>query len=176
MKVLFIIAQKNFRDEELFETKDELEEAGISVDVASITTETAFGMLGKTFIPDLAVKDAKVDDYDAIVVIGGAGSPMLANHKEVIDLLQSAQQKGKLIAAICFGPIVLAKAGILRGKRATVWSSPAFQQSIKALEAGGCKYESKEKIVHDKNLITAFGPDQAKGFGQAIIAKLKEKS
>jgi putative intracellular protease/amidase len=72
--------------------------------------------------------------------------------------------------------MVLAKAGVLRGKRATVWTSPAFPQSVRALEAGGCKYESKEKIVHDVNLITAFGPDFAKQFGKAIADKLKEKS
>jgi len=173
VKVLLIIAQKNFRDEELFETKAELEKNGITVDVASITTETAIGMLGKTAKPDLAVNDANVDDYSAIVVIGGAGSPTLANHNEVIDLLQSAQAKNKLIAAICLAGMVLAKADVLRGKRATVWTSPAFPQSVRALEAGGCKYVDK-KLVEDKNLITAFGPDQAKQFGKAIADKLKE--
>jgi protease I len=173
MRVLMIIAQKNFRDEELFETKAELEKEGITVDVASITTETAFGMLGKTATPDLAVQDANVDDYAAIVVIGGAGSPLLANHNEVIDLLQDAQRKGKLIASICLAGMVLAKAGVLKGKRATVWSSPAFQQSIKTLEAGGCKYVDK-KIVEDVNLVTAFGPDQAKQFGKAIADKLRK--
>ena len=173
MRVLMIISQKNFRDEELFETKAELEKEGITVDVASITTETAFGMLGKTATPDLAVQDANVDDYAAIVVIGGAGSPLLANHNEVIDLLQDAQRKGKLIASICLAGMVLAKAGVLKGKRATVWSSPAFQQSIKTLEAGGCKYVDK-KIVEDVNLVTAFGPDQAKQFGKAIADKLRK--
>ncbi|MEM2874194.1 MAG: DJ-1/PfpI family protein [Candidatus Nanoarchaeia archaeon] len=173
MKALLIIAQKNFRDEELFETREELEKVGISVDVASITTEMAYGMLGKTYMPDLAVKDAKVDAYDAIVVVGGAGSPQLANYPEVIKLLQVAQQKGKLLAAICLGPMVLAKAGVLKKKRATVWTSPAFPQSVRALEAGGCKY-STEKLVQDDNLITAFGPDQARQFGRAIAEKLKE--
>ncbi len=175
MKALLIIAQKNFRDEELFETKAELEKNGITVDVASITTETAFGMLGKTATPDLAVTDANVDDYSAIVVIGGAGSPLLANHNEVLDLLQDAQRKGKLIASICLAGMVLAKAGVLRGKRATVWTSPAFPQSVRTLEAGGCKYVDK-KIVEDVNLVTAFGPDQAKEFAKAIARKLKEKT
>lgn len=174
MKALLIIAQKGFRDEELFETKEELEKAKIDVDVASLTADISYGMLGKTYKPNLAVRDADVERYQAIVIIGGPGSPQLANHSEVISLLQTAQQKGKLIAAICLGSMVLAKAGVLRGKRATVWTSPAFPQSVRALEAGGCKYEGKEKIVHDKNLITAFGPDFARQFGKAIALKLKE--
>ena len=175
MKAILIIAQAGFRDEELFYTKEELEKNNIEADVASITTETAKGMLGKTCKPDLAVKDVNVDDYDAIIVIGGSGSPQLASHPEVISLLKAAQEKKKLIAAICLGPMVLAKAGILRGKRATVWNSPAFQQSIQALEAGGAKYVSTEKVVHAENIITAFGPDQAREFGKAIAGKLEEK-
>jgi len=174
MKVLLIVAQKGFRDEECFQTKEELEKEGLEVKVASITTNVALGMLGGSIEPDLAVKDAKVDDYDCIAVIGGSGSPGLANRPEVLNLLQSAQDKNKLIAAICLAPMVLAKAGVLKGKKATVWSSPAFQQSIKAIEAGGATY-SNDKIVEDGNLITAFGPAVARDFGKAIAAKLKEK-
>jgi protease I len=174
MKALMIIAPKGFRDEELFETKEELENAGIKVEVASITKDTCQGMLGKTYKPDLAVKDANVNNYDAIIIVGGAGSPSLANYNEVLDLLRSAQAKTKLIAAICLGPMVLAKAGILQGKRATVWSSPAFQQSIKTLEAGGAKYTT-EKVVQDGTIITAFGPDFARQFGKTIAQKLKER-
>lgn len=172
MKALLIIAQKNFMDKELFETKEELEKAGISVKVASITTDISPGMLGGTYKPDLAVRDADIEEYQAIVIIGGAGSPLLANHEEVIKLLQAAHQKGKLLAAICLGSMVLAKANVLRGKRATVWNSPVQQLGVKALEASGCKYVDK-KIVEDNNLITAFGPDQAKQFGKAIAEKLK---
>jgi protease I len=173
MRALLIIAQKNFRDEELFDTKAELEKAGIEVDVASITTDNAISMFEKTVRPDLAVKYANINNYDALVLVGGAGSPVLANHKEVIDLIKAAQEKGKLIAAICVAPAVLAKAGVLKGKRATVWCSPANRNFIKVLEDEGAKY-STDKIVHDKNLITAFGPDQSKEFGKAIAAKLKE--
>jgi putative intracellular protease/amidase len=46
---------------------------------------------------------------------------------------------------------------------------------VRALEAGGCKYVDK-KIVEDVNLVTAFGPDQAKEFAKAIARKLKEKT
>ncbi|MCX6774464.1 MAG: DJ-1/PfpI family protein [DPANN group archaeon] len=173
MRVLMIIAQKGFRDEELFETRTELEKEGIEVDVASITTDNALSMFERNVKPDLAVRYAKIDDYDALVLVGGSGAPVLANHKEVIDLIKAAQEKGKLIAAICVAPAVLAKAGILKGKRATVWSSPANRNFVKVIEDEGAKY-STDKIVHDKNLITAFGPDQSKEFGKAIAAKLKE--
>ena len=163
MKALMIIAQNNFRDEELSEPKEILESAGIDVTVASITTGAATGMLGMKVTPDLAVKDAKVDDYDAIVVIGGAGSPELANHKEVLDLLVDAESAGKVIGSICMGPTVLAKAGILKGKKCTVFSSGAD-----AVKAGGAVYTSQDVVV-DGKLVTATGPEVAKAFGKKLV-------
>ncbi|MBW2980723.1 DJ-1/PfpI family protein [Candidatus Woesearchaeota archaeon] len=163
MKALMIIAQNNFRDEELTEPKAVLEGAGIEVQVASITTNTAKGMLGMEVTPDLAVKDANVDDYDAIVVIGGAGSPELANHKEVLDLLVDAESKGKIIGSICMGPTVLAKAGILKGRKATVFSSGADD-----VKAGGAVYINQDVVV-DGKLVTAVGPAAAKAFGTKLV-------
>ncbi|MGB9675061.1 MAG: DJ-1/PfpI family protein [Candidatus Nanoarchaeia archaeon] len=173
MKVLMIVAQKNFRDEELFHTKEELEKAGHEVKVASLSTASAVGMLGAIVKPDLAVKDAKVDDFAAIVIVGGSGSPELAEHKEVLNLIKDAAEKGKILAAICLGPVVLAKAGILEGKKATVWSSPAYTEPIKTLTQHGAKY-SKENIVESGKIITASGPQWARDFGKAIARKLSE--
>jgi len=166
---LFIIAQNGFRDEELFDPKDVLENAGIKCTIASITTDAAQGKLGAIVMPDLAVKEAKLDDYDIIIVIGGPGAPELAKHKEVISLLQAAKQKGKNLAAICIAPTILAKAGVLQGKKATVWESP---ESIKMLEEGKAIFTKKDVVVEDK-LVTANGPAAAREFGRKIVAMLE---
>ena len=168
MKALLIIAQNNFRDEELSEPKAVLESAGIEVTVASITTNAAKGMLGMEVTPDLAVKDANADDYDAIVVIGGAGSPELANHQEVLDLLVDAAGKGKIIGSICMGPTVLAKAGILQGRKATVFSSGADD-----VKAGGAIYTNQDVVV-DGKLVTATGPAVAKAFGKKLVEVMSQ--
>jgi len=167
--VLFIIAQKDFRDEELTQPRAILEEAGHKVRVASPTGETATGMLGLTVRPDLAVKEANLDDYDMVVVVGGTGSPELANYPEVLNLISSAYDAGKPIGAICLGPMVLAKAGVLRGKRATVSSSA---ESLTALAEGGAVV-TYDPVARDGNIITANGPGAATAFGNELARVLK---
>jgi protease I len=168
-KVLFIIAQTNFRDEELFKPKAILENAGYAVEVASITIDTATGMLGAKVKPDLAIKDANINDYALIVVVGGSGAPELANRPEVLNLLNQAKNNDKKIAAICLGPMVLAKAGVLQGKQATVFKTP---DSIAALKNGGAIFVGQDVVV-DTDIVTANGPGAAAEFGNELVKLLK---
>lgn len=162
--VLLIIAQKGFRDEELLDTKSALAAAGKSSDVASITTAQATGSLGATVTPDLTVKEAINKSYKAVVVIGGQGSLALVGYPEVIKVLRQADSSNKVVAAICAGPVVLAKAGVISGKKATVFPD---RQLIAAVEAAGAKYISEEVVV-DGRLVTGSGPRAARKFGEAI--------
>ena len=171
MRVLFIIAQQNFRDEELLEPKAILQEAGHRVNVASISTETATGMLGATIRPDLSVSEAVPDDYDMIVVVGGTGSPELAEHMEVLDLLRAADVKRKSLAAICLGPTILARAGVLNGVRATVYMT---EESREIMLEGGAEL-SEGPVVTDGRFVTANGPKAAREFGDALVALLNKK-
>jgi len=169
MRALFIIAQHDFQDHELMDSKEVLEDAGIGCDVASITTDAANGNLGMIMMPDLEVKHADAKDYDIIIVIGGPGAPQLAKHKEVISLLQEAKKRDKKLAAICIAPIILAKAGVLEGKKATVFETP---ESVKILQEGKAIYTPKAVVVDDK-LVTANGPAAAREFGRKITEMLR---
>jgi len=167
-KILFVIAQNNFRDEEYLVPKEIFEKNNIEVVTASITTGPATGMLGAIVNPDIAVKDGNIADYDAVVIAGGQGAPMLAEHDEVINLVKEAESKGKVIAAICIAPIILAKAGILEGKKATVFS---FEDHINTLKSNGAEYVD-EVVVVDGRIITGNGPDAAEEFGNEIARLL----
>lgn len=162
---LFIIAQINFRDEELLEPKKILELNGIKCFVASITKEMAVGMLGLEVIPDFAVNEVKAAAFDLIIVVGGQGSPSLANYPEVFRILHEAKALGKGIASICLGGVVLAKSGVLNGFKATVFPSP---DAIKCLKEYGARYIPID-IVADGQILTATSPKVAKQFGQALI-------
>jgi len=168
-RILFIIAQNSFRDEELAKPKQILKKAGYSYDVASITTEHAIGMLGTVIKPDLAVKDANVNNYALIVVVGGSGAPSLVNYPEVLDLLARAKNESKKLGAICLGPMVLAKAGVLNGRRATVFQIP---ESIAALQEGNATFVDKNVVVDDW-LVTANGPGASDEFGNALVELLQ---
>jgi len=168
-KVLFIIAPENFRDEELLVPKSFLEAKGVECQVASITTQTATGSMGAEVTPDLAVKDANPADYNAVIVIGGPGSPALANYPEVIDLLKSVDQASQVLAAICIAPTVVAKAGLVKNKKVTCFETEETPNIIS--EAGGT-YTGK-KVTRDGNLITANGPAAAKKFAKTIYNAIK---
>jgi protease I len=164
--VLFIIAQKNFRDEELSVPKNILEDASYRCDVASITTEPAKGMLGIIVKPDLAVKNVSAGNYELVVVIGGGGSPALMNYPEVLSVVRNA----KKIAGICLGPMTLAKAGVLNGKKATVFETA---ESKRLFEQEGAIF-LKQDVVVDGDIVTANGPEAAEEFGNELLKLLED--
>jgi len=159
-----IIAPKNFRDEELFDTKEELEVSGNSVVIASTKTDTATGMLGGTIKPDITIDEINVDDYDVVVFVGGPGSSIYFNNQKAHEIARDANEKKKLIGAICIAPSTLANAGLLKGKKAT-----SFPSEERNLRSKGANYTGNS-VEKDGNIITADGPKSAREFGR-IIAK-----
>ena len=83
-------------------------------------------------------------------------------------IIQEAVAKHKILAAICVAPVILARAGVLKGKKATVWSSLLDKSWAKELKEAGCRVEEK-RIVTDGKIVTADGPAVAKEFAEAII-------
>lgn len=161
-----IIAPRNFRDEELFHTKEELEASGNDVTIASTTINTVTGMLGGTVTPDITIDKVNVDDYDAIVFVGGSGSSIYFNNPRAHEIVKTAYNKGKVIGAICIAPSTLANAGILKGKRATCWSSEGSNLRVKGAFYTGSSIEKDGKII------TADGPSSARSFGREIARLL----
>jgi len=123
-KILMIIAPKDFRDEELSVPEEIFEKNGYRVYIAS-TEKEATGMLGKRVSVDYLLEDVDISEYDALVIVGGSGSRYyLWNNKELIDMVKKAYNEGRVVAAICLSPVVLANSGILKGKEATVFPDP----------------------------------------------------
>ena len=170
-KILYIIAPNNFRDEEYFEPKEIFDKEKYEVTTASKNTKEAKGMLGGSAKVDIDIKDAKIEDYDAIVLAGGAGAKDYIKDKQISKLLKDAKKKDKLIAAICIAPLILANNNLLEGKEATVFDNEGEQS--KELESFGATYKNK-KVVEDEDIITANGPKAAKKFGKKIVKKLKQ--
>ncbi|NYZ74584.1 DJ-1/PfpI family protein [Candidatus Micrarchaeota archaeon] len=168
-KILMIVAQNGFRDEELFVPREVLEKEGHNVRVASLTRAKATGVKGATIQPDMAAYEANPEFFDAIVVVGGPGSPALAENEDVLRLLRDAAEKGRVIGAICIGPIAPAKAGVLAGKKATVFPD---RKAISVLRENGAIYKA-EPVVVDGNVVTADGPASAGLFGVELAKLLK---
>jgi len=164
-----IIAPKNFRDEEYFQTKEVLESDGIDVTTASKHSGEITGMLGKTATPDITLEQVNVDDYDAVIFVGGTGAAEYFNDSQAISIAKAAAEKGKIIAAICIAPSILANAGLLESKNAT--SYPSEQEN---LESKGANYTG-EDVTRDGKIITGAGPTAAEQFGREIAKALQEE-
>ena len=171
MKLAYIVAHKNFQDKEYFIPREILEGVGIEVDTYSNKEGEARGSEGGDVFAK-NIKDIKVNHYDGVVLAGGSGAPKYLDNDEVYSLLNEFKQKGKLVSAICISPIILAKAGLLRGKKATVWSSDMDKSAIETIKDEGAEYVEK-KVVSDGRIITANGPEAAKDFGVEIVGSLK---
>lgn len=165
-KVLMIIASSNFRDEEYLIPHKILKSYGVDVVTAASSLEISCGMLGVKVKPDILLAKAKVDDYDAVVFVGGNGSSEYWNDKIAHNIAQMAVAQNKVLAAICIAPITLANADVLIGKRATVFFTEAKRLKEKVANYTGVDVEI------DGNIITADGPQSAEKFAQAIIKLL----
>src|SRR3989304_9499134 len=144
-KILIVIAPKNFRDEELNHPKEIFEKEGAKVTIGCKQMGKCSGMLGAAATPDILIKDAKADDYDAVIVVGGNGSPEhLWNDSQLYKVIQDADKSGKVVAAICLSGAVLAKAGVLKNREATVYETP---ESLKELQNGGGGGLKKEVVI-----------------------------
>ncbi len=166
-RVLLVIASSDFRDEEYFVTKEVIQESGVEVVTASSKLGKIKGMLGGEAESDILLSNAKVEDYDAVVFIGGSGAREYWDNQDALDILKEADNKEKVIAAICIAPVTLANSGVLKDKEATCYSSVK-----EALEKEGVKYK-KESVVIDGRFITADGPTSSREFGKGIIGALK---
>jgi len=168
-KVLMVIPHTQFRDEEFFEPKKILEDEGAKVVVASTSVRTCRGMKGGTVQSDLAIADAKADEYAGLVLCGGSSVPdVFWNDKKLQELAVAMATVGKVIAAICLSTVVLAKAKLLADREATVYFLP---EALEELKAAGAKYVPETLLIHN-NIILAEGPPDSQRFGQAIRSAL----
>jgi len=167
--VLFVVAPERFRDEEYLEPRAALEAAGHQVSVASTRTGAVTGMLGAQVEPDGLISGQAEADFDALAIAGGAGSPRhLWEHEPLLQLVRRFSAAGKPVAAICMSPPILARAGVLAGKKATTF--PA-DRAILELKRGGATYV-EEPVVTDGPYLTASGPEAVKAFGAALVQLL----
>lgn len=172
--VLIIIASKNFRDEEYFIPFNIFQEEGAKITTASSVKGEVIGIEGGEARSSLALEEVNVKNFDAVVFIGGDGAKEYFDNDNAHKIVQEAVRINKVLAAICVAPVILARAGILKGKNATVWSSIVNKSGEKELEEAGCTI-SKKRIVQDGRIITADGPAVVEEFAKTIARVMVEK-
>lgn len=133
-KAAIIIAPKGFQDKEFDAPYNLLKKSRIFVDVYSTAIGIAHGKLGATFNVKKSLAELDAKNYDAIIFIGGPGTPLVRADDNSLRIAREAYKNKKIIAAICWSPTILAKAGILKGKKATVWLGNDDEYGMKTSE------------------------------------------
>jgi protease I len=124
---------------------------------------------GYPAVEEMQIKDAKVSQFDAVIVPGGFAPDLLRRDDRINKFVKSMFDEGKLVAAICHAGWVLVSAGVLKGKTATCF----FAIKDDVVNAGA-KFIDKEVVV-DGNLITSRNPYDLPAFCREIIKFLKNK-
>jgi 4-methyl-5(b-hydroxyethyl)-thiazole monophosphate biosynthesis len=163
VKALVLMAQ-GFEEIELSSIVDILRRGNIPVTIAGLSSGLITGSRGINIQPDVLL-DSIDELFDIIILPGGSpGYINLGNDKRVLDLVNRYYSEGKIVAAICAAPSVLAKAGILEKRKATI-----FDGMEDLLE--NAKYVN-QTVVEDQNIITSQGPGTSIEFALTILLRL----
>ncbi|MEJ5211642.1 MAG: type 1 glutamine amidotransferase domain-containing protein [Burkholderiales bacterium] len=160
-----IITTDGFEDSELFDPKEALEQAGVTVHVATPQKGRQFhGKHGRSVIADLTLREVKPEDYDLVVIPGGKAPDALRHDDEAQRIVKRFFKEGKPVAAICHGPVVLINARVVDGRRMT--GHPAIQREL--AENGAQVVDAP--VVVDGNLVTSRVPGDLPEFIRATLA------
>jgi 4-methyl-5(b-hydroxyethyl)-thiazole monophosphate biosynthesis len=175
MKGVTLFLANGFEDMEALATRDVLLRGGVPVVTVSISddymVESSHGLqvMADTSWADAEVVEPGTDASDVMIFPGGMpGSKNLAQHAELMEILQDHWERGGAVAAICAAPgLVVSQLPGLSGRKFTCF--PGFEE---ALIAQGAVHTTEGAVI-DGNLITGRGAGHAVAFGLAILRYLK---
>jgi 4-methyl-5(b-hydroxyethyl)-thiazole monophosphate biosynthesis len=150
---------------------DLLRRAGIEVVTAGLDEQPVHASRGMVLLPDMTLEQALQRDYDMVVLPGGLpGADHLRDDPRVIGLLREMAAAGKYTTAICAAPKVLARAGLLDGKRATSYPGALDNATVPGLEY------CEQAVITDGRVVTSRGPGTAMDFALKLIELLAGKT
>ncbi|WP_444679180.1 type 1 glutamine amidotransferase domain-containing protein [Halomonas sp. E19] len=172
-KSVAILATDGFEESELTEPKAALAREGATVHVIAPDKSNirawAGSDWGERHAVDRQLADARVDDYDALVLPGGLFNPdTLRQDDQALAFTRGFFEAHKPVGAICHGPWVLIDAGVAKGRRMT--SYPSVKQDLRN---AGAEWVDQEVVV-DSGLVTSRKPDDLDAFCAKLVEEVAE--
>ena len=162
MATALLILVEGFEETEAVTIMDVLRRGDVAVTTASLVGKHVRGSHDITVEADTLLDSVNVDHFDALVLPGGPGAKTLRESPRVLEVIQRAASSGKLVAAVCAAPTALEAAGVLKGKRATVYPGNQLPSA----------YYVEERVVEDGNIVTSRGPATAMAFALKLVERL----
>jgi protease I len=168
MRIACLLGQ-GFEDSEFRVPYDRLRSEGYQVDVIGAKAgEELKGYKGREKVKaEKSIDQADAEDYDALLIPGGQSPDHLRVDKRFVDFVKAFESSGKLIAAVCHGPQLLAAAHLVKGRTLTAWST--MQDDLRQMGAN----VQDEEVVRDRNWVTSRKPDDLEAFSSAVIEALE---
>ncbi|NOZ02109.1 MAG: DJ-1/PfpI family protein [Deltaproteobacteria bacterium] len=165
-----IVGSRDFRDEEYEEPRKEFEAAGYEVVTVSSIVGRVRGVLGTWVAVDRALAGCRASEFDGVVFVGGYGALEYEDNRSAHRLCCQALAGGKVLAALCVAPIILARAGVLNMRRAT-----SFPDQREAMEACGAVHTG-DAVTVDGLIVTGDGPMHTRQFARAVLKALESRT
>jgi 4-methyl-5(b-hydroxyethyl)-thiazole monophosphate biosynthesis len=141
---------------------DVLRRAHMEVITASLHGNPVTASRGIRIVPDKLWQDISPNSFDVLAIPGGAeGVNNLSKDTRVLDAVCAFDSANKWIAAVCAGPLVLQKAGILKGRRVTCHPGVADQLTATP--------RLTDRVVVDGRLVTSQGPGTSFEFALTLV-------
>ena len=164
-KILVPIAE-GFEEIEAVTIVDVLRRAELDVTLASLGPGPVLGSRGISILADAVLGDLDLDAFDVLVLPGGMGGTLaMMEDQRLLNLLRAMHADGRLTAAICAAPMVLARAGIEVGHAMT--SHPGVRDRL-----GQAEVRETPRVVRSGSLLTSQGPGTAMEFALALVTEL----
>lgn len=169
-----ILVTDDFEQVELTGPREALDHAGASSKIISNKRGKVQGfnhdVKADQFDVDMRFDEADPDDFDAVLLPGGAiNADQIRIVPQAQQFVQRMQQDGKPIAAICHAPWLLVSAGLVKGRTLTSW--PTLQDDIR--NAGGNWID--QQVVVDANLVTSRKPADIPAFNDKMLELLSQR-
>jgi len=161
MKEALLPLMEGFEEIEAITIADILRRGGITVVMAGLESVIVEGAHGITIITDRLIDHVVGQEFDLIVLAGGAGTFRLNTDARVKEIIQKHADLGKFIGAICATPLVLFTQGLLHGRKIT--SYPAIREQLPNTEY------LEIPVVVDGNIITSRGVATAIPFALKLV-------
>jgi protease I len=171
-RVAMLVAQ-GFEQVEMTGPRQALLDEGATVDLVSPQQGKVkawqHDRWGDEFEVDVALDDARPEDYDALVIPGGVMSPdHLRMNEKAVRFVRSFFTAEKPLAAICHGPWMLVEADVVRGRTITSW--PSLQTDV---ENAGATWVDRP-VVTEQGLVTSRKPDDIPAFNGKVFEEIAE--
>src|SRR6478609_331755 len=173
-KRIAILATDGVERRELEEPRAAVHDAGGDTELLSLKTGTIDARNhdlepAGEFLVDREVADAKVDEFDGLLIPGGTvNADKLRLDKSAIAFVRDFVTSGKPVGVICHGPWTLVEAGVVDGM--TLTSYPSLRTDLR--NAGATPVD--EEVVVDAGLVSSRTPDDLPAFNAKVVEEIEE--